>query len=144
MPTPACLATAVIGAPGSATNTARAESRIRWSLRAASAWRPLIGPGRLAPARAFVSVMKKSVANTGTNYSVLLEYGTEDFVPLARAAGRTERPGLHPLALGHHHRAVGGGGVRRLRHRRHRDGQARPPGAARRAGRRGGRAARDL
>src|SRR6266700_1806590 len=70
MPTPACLATAVIGAPGSATNTARAESRIRWSLRAASAWRPLIGPCR--PGRAFVSVMKKSVANTGTNHSVLL------------------------------------------------------------------------
>src|ERR1051325_9510551 len=84
MPTPACLATAVIGAPGSATNTARAESRIRWSLRAASAWRPLIGPGRLAPPRAFVSVMKKSVANTGTNYSVLLKYGTEGFVPLVK------------------------------------------------------------
>jgi hypothetical protein len=31
MPTPACLATAVIGAPGSATNTARADSRMRWS-----------------------------------------------------------------------------------------------------------------
>src|ERR1700693_5643702 len=45
MPTPACLATAVIGAPGSATNTARADSRMRWSLRAASAWRP---PGRPA------------------------------------------------------------------------------------------------
>src|SRR3954447_7468407 len=70
MPTPACLATAVIGAPGSATNTARAESRIRWSLRAASAWRPLIGPRRAG--RAFVSVMKMSVASTGTNHSVLL------------------------------------------------------------------------
>src|ERR1700744_3445428 len=51
MPTPACLATAVIGAPGSATNTARADSRMRWSLRAASAWRPLIGPLRPAPSR---------------------------------------------------------------------------------------------
>ena len=46
MPTPACLATAVIGAPGSATNTARADSRMRRSLRAASAWRPLSGPSR--------------------------------------------------------------------------------------------------
>ena len=81
MPTPACLATAVIGAPGSATNTARADSRMRWSLRAASAWRPLIGPrpglpvppGRgLPPGRAFVSVMKISVAETGTNHSVLI------------------------------------------------------------------------
>jgi hypothetical protein len=68
MPTPACLATAVIGAPGSATNTARADSRMRWSLRAASAWRPLIGPLRPAPGRAdlpvpagcaLVSVMKR-------------------------------------------------------------------------------------
>src|SRR6201995_4026756 len=76
MPTPAFLATAVIGAPGSATNTARAESRIRWSLRAASAWRPLIGPRWSAPrrpGREFVSVMKTSVAIYGTNYSVLLE-----------------------------------------------------------------------
>src|SRR6476646_3366795 len=113
MPTPACLATAVIGALGSATNTARAESRIRWSLRAASAWRPLIGPGRLAPARAFVSVMKKSVAKTGTNYSVLLEYGTEGFVPLVRrqagavaaagaAAGQSEQDRqreAHPMSV---------------------------------------------
>jgi hypothetical protein len=29
--------------------------------------------GPLAAALAFVSVMKKSIANTGTNYSVLLE-----------------------------------------------------------------------
>src|SRR6185312_7744703 len=78
MPTPACLATAVIGAPGSATNTARADSRMRWSLRAASAWRPLIGPLRPAPCRpglpgrALVSVMEKSVAGTGTNHSVLI------------------------------------------------------------------------
>src|ERR1700749_4555814 len=99
MPTPACLATAVIGAPGSATNTARADSRMRWSLRAASAWRPLIGPlrpalgrpalgrpvlgrpvlGRSVPGRpglppggALVSVMKKSVAGPGTNHSVLI------------------------------------------------------------------------
>src|SRR5215472_6201224 len=99
MPTPACLATAVIGAPGSATNTARADSRMRWSLRAASAWRPLIGPLRPALCRpalgrpalcrpalcrpalgrpglpaggALVSVMKKSVAGTGTNHSVLI------------------------------------------------------------------------
>src|SRR5918999_5189025 len=43
MPTPACSATAAIGAPGSATNTSRAASRIRWSFRAASARRPLIG-----------------------------------------------------------------------------------------------------
>src|ERR1043165_8437626 len=90
MPTPACLATAVIGAPGSATKTARAESRIRWSLRAASALRPLIGPGRLAPARAFVSVMKKSVAKAGTNHSVLLECGTEGFVPQAMATSRSD------------------------------------------------------
>src|SRR5229473_7544156 len=94
MPTPACLATAVIGAPGSATNTARADSRMRWSLRAASAWRPLIGPCRPGrpvppswlvlfgwlvlpgwlgpPGRAFVSVMEKSVARAGTNHSVLI------------------------------------------------------------------------
>ena len=43
MPTPACSATAAIGAPGSATNTARAASRMRRSFRAASARRPLIG-----------------------------------------------------------------------------------------------------
>src|SRR5271166_3021132 len=55
-----------------------------------------------------------------------------------------ERTGLQPVALGHHHRAVGGGRVRRLRGRRHRDEQARPPGAARRARHRGGRAAGDL
>src|SRR6185312_14476956 len=78
MPTPACLATAVIGAPGSATNTARADSRMRWSLRAASACRPLIGPLRPTPCRpglpgrAFVSLMKLSVAGTGTNHSVLI------------------------------------------------------------------------
>src|SRR5438067_13239333 len=94
MPTPACLATAVIGAPGSATNTARADSRMRWSLRAASAWRPLIGPLRpapdrpapdrpapgrpapgragLPPGRAFVSVMKLSYQRAGTNHSVLI------------------------------------------------------------------------
>src|ERR671912_75284 len=41
MPTPARLATAAIGAPGSATNTSRAASRIRWSLRVACALRPL-------------------------------------------------------------------------------------------------------
>src|SRR6266508_1532044 len=40
MPTPACSATAEIGAPGSATNTARAASKISWSLRAACARRP--------------------------------------------------------------------------------------------------------
>src|SRR5690349_18425590 len=105
MPTPACLATAVNGAPGSAMNTARADSRIRWSLRAASAWRPLIGPGRLAPARAFVSVMKKSVAKTGTNYSVLLRCGTEGFVPLMKVtswsfsgARRDRQREAHPMS----------------------------------------------
>src|SRR6266581_3648767 len=45
MPTPACLATAVIGAPGSATNTAFAAWRISSSLRAACARRPLSGSG---------------------------------------------------------------------------------------------------
>src|SRR5581483_5119903 len=45
MPTPAALATAVIGAPGSATNTARAADMMRSSLRAASALRPLRGLG---------------------------------------------------------------------------------------------------
>src|SRR5258708_15072773 len=40
MPTPARLATSETGADGSATNTARAASRISWSLRAASACRP--------------------------------------------------------------------------------------------------------
>src|SRR5215216_7199028 len=43
MPTPASAATAAIGASGSAVNTARAASRMRWSLRAAWARRPLIG-----------------------------------------------------------------------------------------------------
>ena len=43
MPTPACSATAAMGAPGSATNTARAASRMRRSFRAASARRPLSG-----------------------------------------------------------------------------------------------------
>src|ERR1700730_1709270 len=70
MPTPAGSATAVIGAPGSAPHPARAEPTTRWSFRAASAWRPLIGPWR--PGLAFVSVMKKSVAGTGTNHSVLI------------------------------------------------------------------------
>src|SRR5215472_1068725 len=41
MPTPARSATAEIGAVGSATNTARAASRISWSLRAAWTRRPL-------------------------------------------------------------------------------------------------------
>src|SRR5436190_8593212 len=41
MPTPACSATAAIGAPGSATTTARAEARIAWSFLAACARRPL-------------------------------------------------------------------------------------------------------
>jgi pimeloyl-ACP methyl ester carboxylesterase len=43
MPTSACLATAAMGASGSATKTARAASRMRWSLRAAWARRPLSG-----------------------------------------------------------------------------------------------------
>src|SRR5829696_1072874 len=43
MPTPARAATAAIGAPGSATNTSRAASRIRRSLRAAWARLPLRG-----------------------------------------------------------------------------------------------------
>src|SRR5918993_5407491 len=47
MPTPACSATAAIGAPGSATNTVRAASRMRSSLRAASARRPLMGVGAM-------------------------------------------------------------------------------------------------
>src|SRR6266704_2784834 len=101
MPTPACLATAVIGAPGSATNTARAESRIRWSLRAASAWRPLIGPlrpapcrpaldpvGPLAPVLAFVSVMKESVAGDWNKSFRSVRLGTEGFVPLTGLAAR--------------------------------------------------------
>src|ERR1700730_8802776 len=45
MPTPARLATSETGAAGSALNTARAASRIRWSLRAASACRPGSGAG---------------------------------------------------------------------------------------------------
>src|SRR5437762_3161464 len=43
MPTPARAATAEMGAPGSAVNTARAASRMRRSLRAAWARRPLSG-----------------------------------------------------------------------------------------------------
>src|SRR5689334_389215 len=117
MPTPACLATAVIGAPGSATNTARADSRMRWSLRAASAWRPLIGPLRPAllrpallrlallrlallrpapgrpappPGRAFVSVMEIIVPE-GWNKPFRSDIlGTEDFVPVERALDRRE------------------------------------------------------
>src|SRR6266536_5372356 len=46
MPTPACSATAAIGASGSAVKTARADSRISRSLRAAWACRPL-SPGLL-------------------------------------------------------------------------------------------------
>ena len=45
MPTPAASATADTGAPGSATNTSRAASRMTWSLRAAWARRPLRGAG---------------------------------------------------------------------------------------------------
>ena len=52
MPTPAASATAETGAPGSARNTARAASRITWSLRAAWALRPL-----RAAAGALVSVV---------------------------------------------------------------------------------------
>src|SRR5580704_8556412 len=80
MPTPACLATAVIGAPGSATNTDRAESRMRWSLRAASAGRRLIGPWRRRPE--LVSVMKMSVAEDWNKPFRSDSLGTEDFVPV--------------------------------------------------------------
>src|SRR6201996_5700752 len=96
MPTPACLATAVIGAPGSATNTARADSRMRWSLRAASAWRPLIGPLRPAPCRpglpgrALVSVMKKECSRDWNKSFRSDSLGTEDFVPV-HGSGRDRR-----------------------------------------------------
>src|SRR5581483_12286278 len=56
MPTPACLATSVMGAPGLATNTARAEARMRWSLRAASARRPLSGDGEGVAIRLIVGM----------------------------------------------------------------------------------------
>src|SRR4029077_14896867 len=95
MPTPACLATAVMGAPGSATNTARADSRMRWSWRAASAWRPLIGPCRpgLPPGRALVSVMKKSVAEDWNKPFRSDNLGTEDFVPVERVAREIRETG---------------------------------------------------
>src|SRR5580698_7829007 len=82
MPTPACLATAVIGASGSLTNTARADSSIRWSLRAASAWRPLIGPCRWRPrlgsGAGTCVLMNLSIARTGINHSVLLRLEQKD------------------------------------------------------------------
>ena len=76
MPTPACFATAVIGAPGSAMNTARAESRMSWSLRAAWARRPLSRPGT-------VSVMPWILSEQTLPFQSALRYdGTEDFVPI--------------------------------------------------------------
>src|SRR5580698_4500710 len=105
MPTPACLATAVIGAAGSATKTARAESRMRWSLRAASAWRPLIGPWGCRR----LSIMGFIVPGLGMKHSVLLDCGTEDFVPIAGgdSDGRsTDRTGAVDRVRRRHH---GGG-----------------------------------
>src|SRR5918998_1769706 len=65
MPTPARAATAAIGAPGSATNTSRAASRMRRSLRAASARLPLRG------ARVFLTIHHIIY---GTNRSVPLYF----------------------------------------------------------------------
>src|SRR5579864_1625404 len=78
MPTPACLATAVIGASGSAVNTARADSSMRRSLRAASAWRPLSEPALRRPPPVgprSSSVMRISVAEDWNKSfrSVILE-----------------------------------------------------------------------
>src|SRR5580692_9596862 len=102
MPTPACLATAVIGAPGSATNTARADSSMRRSLRAASACRPLSGPswGRSArewpgcawPRAEIGSVMRKSVAEHWNKAFRSDIVGTEDFVPVVREDPMTSAP----------------------------------------------------
>src|SRR6185436_15377989 len=63
MPTPACWATAEMGALGSAVKTARAACRITPSLVAACARLPLRGAGE-------ESLMDATLA--GTNYSVLL------------------------------------------------------------------------
>src|SRR6476660_3553314 len=134
MPTPACLATAVIGAPGSATNTARADSRMRWSLRAASAWRPLIGPLRPAllrpaPGRALVSVMEIIVPEDWNKPFRSDSIGTEDFVTVERAqrwtgestggsdvvSDRDQKRGPHGCRGGHE-RHVALGGVRRGNH----------------------------
>src|ERR1700748_12622 len=98
MPTPARLATAVIGAPGSATNTARADSRMRWSLRAASACRPLIGPPPPVPrpsrpARPRVGLAHEIKCSRDWNKPFRSDnLGTEDFVPVARGRAKPARP----------------------------------------------------
>src|SRR6266545_802202 len=70
MPMPASSAIAEMGASGSATNTARAASRIRWSLRAACARRPLSGTvvGSMP-----LSILERTVLfhYTGAEHSVL-------------------------------------------------------------------------
>src|SRR6266536_3772511 len=83
MPTPACLATAEIGASGSARNTARAESRMRSSLRAACARRPLSGA---------VACSLMAFQNSGTKYSVQVGQGT-----CLRKASSVERRSIRPM-----------------------------------------------
>src|SRR4029450_2347485 len=72
MPTPASAATAAIGASGSALSTARAASRMRWSLRAAWARRPLIG--WVVGSMSFILSLERSVpfCYSGMEQSVLV------------------------------------------------------------------------
>src|SRR5260221_3335379 len=83
MPTPACAATAEVGARGSAVKTARAASRMRWSLRAASARRPLSGAVVVAPIRIPLASTWPILTERNIPFHTKLWYhiGTEHFVP---------------------------------------------------------------
>src|SRR6478736_6764787 len=116
MPTPARWATAEMGALGSAVKTARAASRITPSFVAACARRPLSPVGG-------ESVMPATLA--GTNHSVLILFGTEQFVPLQEVE---DRHGVED-------RAGDRSGVRR----RSREGLLRRPGRIQRGPRSRGR-----
>src|SRR3712207_7060185 len=83
MPTTARSATAAIGAPGSATNTSLAASRMRASLRAAWALRPLNGTAVVS------SIYPAYHILNGTVRSAIL-IGTEHFVPISIAERRSE------------------------------------------------------
>src|SRR3712207_6469663 len=84
MPTTARSATAAIGAPGSATNTSLAASRMRASLRAAWALRPLNGAAVVS------SIYPAYHILNGTVCSAIL-IGTEHFVPKVKSHGEEHR-----------------------------------------------------
>src|SRR5580704_17400375 len=108
MPTPACLATAVIGAPGSATKTARADSRMRWSLRAAAARTVAVRAARLGLGHG------KSVAEDWNEAFRSDSLGTEDFVPIVHGrigCHQQSRPRSPPQRRAREGRSGGGGGA---------------------------------